>query len=331
MKTYIIAEIGSNHDGQYGIAETLIRSAKACGADAVKFQLFDADQLACRDLPQWEALRRTALPRAWWPDLNLVAHQAGIELSATPFDLPTVEIFQMSCVPWIKIASGDLTYHRLIRAAAATGLPLYISTGAASLSEVRAAYAAAHEGAEMAGLSAPEITFMHCTVAYPCRAEDVNLRAVWTLLNLYGRAGFSDHTLSVTLPAAAVAMGASVIEKHFTLNRDRRGPDHGHSLEPPEFAAMVAAVRETEAAMGSSLKRATRAEIPMRMLARRGLYLTRSLQQGEIIGADDIAALRPVPEASDAVAVEDQAAIVGSKARFGLTAGSCLTWDMIRG
>lgn len=329
-KILIIAEIGSNHQGHYATACRLIEAAADAGANAVKFQLFEPDLLACRHLPQHEALQRTALPREWLSGLAWEAHRLGLQCSATPFDLQAVELLDALDVPWIKIASGDLTYHGLIRAAGATGRRLLISTGAASMSEVRGAYAAAMDGAEAAGKASPDITMLHCTVAYPCRDEDVNLRNLTTLLNCYGRAGFSDHTLSVHLPAAAVALGATVIEKHFTLERDQSGPDHGHSLEPYEFYTMVQAIRETETAMGSSLKRAAECELPMRTLARRGLYAARSLQAGETLTVDAIAALRPVPEAPDAVAVEDEVHIIGTPCRVGITIGGAITWSMLR-
>ncbi len=345
----IVAEVGSNHNGDLATALACIRAAKRAGADVVKFQLFTADGLAHPTHAAYDTLRRYALPRDWLPTLKQCADDEKIGFAATPFDLEAVDLLDKLDVPFIKIASGDLTYHDLIRRAAATGKPLVISTGAATRQEAYSALMTVPLG----GASA--VCLLHCVVAYPALSESVNLAVLaGSLLPTglrgltltpgimmsaphYGmdeheyevftrgyHVGFSDHTLSLTLPAVAVGLGARVIEKHFTTClRTTEGPDHAHSLTPPEFRRMVEYIREAEAAMGGGEKKPLPEELPMRTLARRGWYARRDLPTGHVLAADDLLALRPVA----GIPVEES--IAGCRLTADVTALQPLSRDVV--
>lgn len=228
--TYVIAEIGSNHDGSLYQAIDLISDAKDAGADAVKFQC----------LP--------SLPRDWLPDLKPWTDEIGIDLFATPFDVEAVYYLAELGVPYLKIASVEIIRLDLIEAAAETGIPLLISTGMATLDEIK-------DAVITAGAPERNVTLLQCTTQYPTPPKNVHLRAMVSINRAFGLpVGLSDHSTSTTIPAAAVALGASVIEKHITLDRTSKGPDHPFALEPGEFAAMVRGIREVEEAMGDSAK-----------------------------------------------------------------------------
>lgn len=233
--TYVIAEIGSNHDGSLNQAIDLISDAKAAGADAVKFQC----------LPN--------LPRDWLPDLKPWTDETGIDLFATPFDVDAVRYLIELGVPYLKIASVEIIRRDLIQAAAENGIPLLISTGMATLSEIRDAIDWANWG------NKASLTLLQCTTQYPTPPSNVHLRAMVSINQAFGLpVGLSDHSTSIAIPAAAVALGATVIEKHITLDRTLPGPDHPFALEPDEFAAMVRGIREVEEAMGDSAKNGPR-------------------------------------------------------------------------
>ncbi len=225
--TYVIAEAGSNHNGKLKTAYELIEVAAKSGCDAVKFQCL------------------STLPREWMPKLKNRAYACGVDCFASAFDVDAIHQLAELRVPYIKIASPEIVRQDLLNAAAATGIPLIVSTGMATKTEVR----------EAVRLAAGRITLLQCTTRYPTPPDQVNLRAMVTLRHTFGApVGLSDHTLSTTIPAAAVAMGAAMIEKHFTLDRSQEGPDHPFALEPSELATMVAGIREVEQAMGDGRK-----------------------------------------------------------------------------
>lgn len=266
MSTLVCAELGSNHNGSLSTCKRLIEAAKEAGADAAKLQLFRAEWLCHPKHPAYETVKANELPREWMPRLMEFASEVGIQLSATPCDLEAVELLDSLDVPWIKIASGDITYLPLIECAAKTGRPLIISTGAATLVEVCAAARTAIDA------GSDDVTLLQCSITYPAKAENSHLLTMAGMKYLTGTVGFSDHSLSMTLPAVAVGLGATVIEKHFTLSRHQSGPDHPHSLEPEEFEAMVWAIREAEEALGDGVKQPLPEEADMRIWARRGNY-----------------------------------------------------------
>lgn len=284
--TYIIAEIGSGHCTNLITALDLIQAAKRAGADAVKFQLFSPTGLAHPTHPSQEALRKYALPREWMPTLMQVAKHVGIDCSATPCDNAAVDLLHTLDVPFIKIASGDLTYHSLIRRSAQTGRHVILSTGMATMEEVEAAV-------QVVTAYHDNLTLLHCVGAYPVEHTDTNLGAMDDLRRIWPKVGFSDHSTSTILPAHAAAAGATVIEKHITLDYTTETPDSPHSLNPMQFAEMVRNIRWVEAAMGDGRKRVMPVEAPLRTAARRGLYYARDLPAGYVLSEADLVAVRP--------------------------------------
>jgi sialic acid synthase SpsE len=297
----VIAEAGVNHDGDVGRACELVRAAAACGADAVKFQSFRADQLVTRAAPRATYQRRAgedagqhALLRTL--ELDVAAHERlfrlaedeGIEFLSTPYDPESADLLHALGVTRFKLPSGELTHTAFVTYVASLGRPLLLSTGMADLEEVAEALAAASSAGNEA------VTLLHCTSSYPADPASANLRAIETLRDHFGLpVGYSDHTEGSATACAAVALGACVVEKHFTLDRSGPGPDHRASMEPAEFAALVEDLRSVERALGSGEKRPTASEQEARQLARRGLWTTRDLPAGRVLGPEDVVALRP--------------------------------------
>ncbi|ANK82354.1 MAG: hypothetical protein TEF_17315 [Rhizobiales bacterium NRL2] len=296
----VIAEAGVNHNGDPELALELVRAAARAGADAVKFQTFDPDALVAADAAtaayqkratgiddQREMLRRLALPAAALAALYDCCGELGIEFLSTPFDAGSAETLAELGVDRFKIGSGDVTNLPLLRQVAAYGRPVILSTGMADLAEIDEAVAALAPVRD-------RLTILHCVSAYPTPVEQANLRAITTLRERYGGAvGYSDHTLGAAAALAAVALGAVAIEKHLTLDRTMAGPDHAASLEPDDFAAMAAGIREVAQALGSGEKIPQPDELETRAVARRGLKLKRDLPAGHVLTPGDIAVLRP--------------------------------------
>jgi sialic acid synthase SpsE len=301
---YVIAEAGSNHNRDLPTAMRLIEVAAETGADAVKFQTYTAEGLYSRRTPDmtylkekglvgdgesvWELIKRVEIPWEWHRDLADHAALAGITFLSTPFEEGAVDLLDGIGVPAFKIASYEVNHLPLIAHAARTGKPLLISSGMASLGDLeRALDTAAEAGGR-------DILIMHCAVNYPPRFEDLNLRAIGTLRSAFRvPVGWSDHTMGHTADVVAVALGACAIEKHYTLSRDQAGPDHPFALEPGELAAMVQAIREAEAALGSSVKRVTEAEAEMFRLGRRSVVVARDIAAGGVLTRADLAVKRP--------------------------------------
>lgn len=249
----VVAEIGVNHDGSLVRAFEMIRAAAAAGADWVKFQFFDAAKLAGVGTARYDLLHPLELPYWAMGEFRACAREHGVEFFATPFDEIALAWLVKLGVPAIKIASPDLTNLPFLRAVAQTGLPVILSTGMAWLWEIQAA---------MRVLAARDVTLLHCTSLYPPAPEELNLRAMQTLAQVFTcPVGLSDHSRGGYAPVAAVALGAVMIEKHFTLDRNVQGPDQAASLEPNEFAEMVRCIRWTEAALGTGEKRPTLREL----------------------------------------------------------------------
>jgi N,N'-diacetyllegionaminate synthase len=299
-RTLIIAEAGVNHNGDMALARRLIDVAAEAGADVVKFQTFQADQLLTRtaekaayqtkstgaEESQHEMIRRLELTPAMHEEL--IAHCATrkIRFFSTAFDLPSIDLLVSLGQDGFKIPSGDITNMPFLRAIGRHGKPVILSTGMATLAEVEAAI----DALEQAGTPRQRITALHCNTEYPTPMSDVNLRAMLTLRDAFGiRVGYSDHTLGIEVPIAAVALGATLIEKHFTLDRTLPGPDHAASLEPTELNAMVSAIRNIELALGDGVKRPTVSESN----ARKSIVAVRSIRTGEPFTADSIAVKRP--------------------------------------
>jgi N,N'-diacetyllegionaminate synthase len=247
-KTFLIAEAGVNHNGSFDTALRLIDASKGAGADAVKFQLFDSMRLWGDD-----RIERFQLSDLQMDDLYSYCKQVGSEFMCTPFDFEAVE-FLKTRVKRMKVASGFIRRLQFLDAVNATGLPVILSTGMSSLGDIDLA---------MKCFSG-EVILLQCTSSYPCRVEDVNLRAMLELEEYGRKVGLSDHTSSITIPIAAVAMGATVIEKHLTLDRNQHGPDHQTSITPREFKAMRLAIMDVEYAMGDGKKRVLECERKLR-------------------------------------------------------------------
>ena len=305
MRTLIIAEAGVNHNGDIGLAKKLIAAAAVAGADLVKFQTFTAKNIVSASAPKAEYQKRTTegsesqlemiqkleLSREDHTVLIEECRAQGIGFFSTAFDFQSLDLLmELGCLEQIKIPSGELTNLPLLRYMSRMGKPLMLSTGMANLGEIEAAI----EAVEVAGTPRHLITVLHCTTEYPTPMEDVNLRAMVAMKQAFGvNTGYSDHTRGIEIPIAAVAMGASVIEKHFTLDRNLPGPDHKASLEPHELKAMIDGIRNVERALGDGLKRPSPSELKNRPVARKSLVAIRPIRRGEAFGEENMGAKRP--------------------------------------
>lgn len=305
MSTLIIAEAGVNHNGDLNMARQLVRAAADAGADMVKFQTFVASKITAAHAPkadyqkaatgahesQQEMIARLELSRHDHETLIAECERHGIRFFSTGFDPESLDMLVELGIDRIKIPSGEITNLPLLRHIAAKRLPVILSTGMATLGEIEDAIGALERG----GVPREAITVLHCNTEYPTPMADVNLRAMGSIRAAFGVAiGYSDHTLGIELPIAAVALGATVIEKHLTLDRTLPGPDHAASLEPGEFAQMVAAVRNIELAMqGDGVKRPSRSEAKNRPIARKSLVASRAIRAGEPFTPDNVTAKRP--------------------------------------
>jgi sialic acid synthase SpsE len=332
--TYVIAEVGANHNRDLDTAHRLIDVAVSAGADAVKFQTYSGDRIYSSKTPKFkylegisdktpaELLEEISLPREWQRDLRDYAVERGIHFFSAPFDHEAVAELDALDVPVLKIASYEIVDLPLIRAAAATGRPLFISTGMANMGEIEEALGAARE----AGASA--IGLMQCTSVYPAPAERANLSAMATMAAAFGvPVGLSDHTTGIAVPIAAAALGAAFVEKHYTLDRTMEGPDHPFALEPDELAAMVAGIREANVALGNGRKEGPGPEESEEMfrLARRSLIATRDLPAGTVLEADMITVKRP----GYGIAPKHLELIVGRPLKVDVEADDILTWEMV--
>lgn len=323
---YIIAEAGVNHNGQRDLAFALVDAAAEAGADAVKFQTFDAAKLASKSAPkaayqkqstdatesQLSMLKKLELPRVWHTELQAYASQKGITFLSTAFDADSLAFLVELGMPLFKIPSGELTNGPLLWQFARTGKPLVLSTGMATLAEVEQGLAIITHAlnAEAEPVSIDEVwrawshsdwrarlqghvTVLHCTSQYPTPLGEVNLRAMDTLAQAFGlTVGYSDHTEGILIPVAAVARGARVIEKHFTLDRHLPGPDHQASLEPAELKQMVGDIRALQIALGDSMKAPQPSEWDTRQAARQQVVAARAIISGTQLTRDDLATAR---------------------------------------
>lgn len=341
MSIFIIAEAGVNHNGQDDLAYTLVDKAFEAGADAIKFQTFSADKVVQKSAAkaqyqqaatgggsQYDMLKKLEMS----PELHegLMAHCAklGIEFMSTPFDADSADFLVTHGMKHMKIPSGEITNHVFLRHLAGLGVPLILSTGMATTDEITEAVDVLH--AHWSGTEALEdtLTILHCTSNYPTAPEHVNLRAMATIGTLTGMPiGYSDHTLGIAVCPAAVALGAQVLEKHFTLDRKMEGPDHKASLEPDELKAMIDHVRIIEAALGSAEKGPTETEHEMRVLARRSIAAGRNIPAGTTLSADDLVLLRP----ATGILPKHYDSIIGRQTTRAITAGDTLQWDAVDG
>lgn len=336
---FVIAEAGVNHNGSPELALRLVDAAADAGADAVKFQSFSARRLVAPGTgtaayqrgntgqsDQYAMLEALELPLPALNALKRRADERGIEFMSTPFDLDSARELVSMGMRRIKVSSGDLNNLPFLEALAAYDLPMIVSTGMAELSEVIEAANAIADARVRHGYSAPlaeRLSILHCTSSYPAPAADANLRAMLTLATQTGLpTGYSDHTEGSAVALAAVALGAKVLEKHFTLDRDLPGPDHKASLRPEELRHLVQDVRSVEQAMGDGVKAPRPVELPVRELVRRSVTLVRPVRAGQALQADDLDLLRP----GSGIAPKEIVSVIGRMAARDLTAGTTLQW-----
>lgn len=304
QRVLIIAEAGVNHNGCIELARSLVDVAADAGADVVKFQTFSADRLATQHAPkadyqlvsakyeqsQFEMLRQLELSPKMHNELLAYCKTQGVCFLSTGFDIQSLDYLASLDIETFKIPSGEITNLPYLRHVGKFGKRVIISTGMATLGEIEAAL----NVLERAGTPRYKIIVLHCTSAYPASIQDVNLRAMQTIRDAFGvQVGYSDHTLGIEVPIAAVALGATVIEKHVTLDRTMPGPDHKASLEPSEFSAMVQAIRNIENALGDGIKRPVDAEVKNSDVVRKSLVASSSIRAGEIFSADNVCPKRP--------------------------------------
>lgn len=318
----IIAEAGVNHNGELEKALALIDAAAEACADYVKFQTFKAEKIANSTAKkadyqiknmqgegdtQFDMLKKLEMGNDWYPTLINRCIQKGIHFLSTGFDVDSIDFLNDLNIPFYKIPSGEITNKPYLQHIARKGKDIILSTGMSNLDEISAAIAVI----ELEGIAKDRIIVLHCNTEYPTPMEDVNLLAMNQMANELGvKVGYSDHTLGIEVPIAAVALGACVIEKHFTLDRTLPGPDHAASLEPNELKAMVSGIRNIEKAIsGSGVKELSKSEQKNIAIARKSLHVVRDLKVGAIIGQNDLIALRP----GDGISPMDIDGVVGKK------------------
>lgn len=300
-KVLIIAEAGVNHNGDINLAKQLVDKAKAAGADIIKFQTFNLDSIVSKFAEmadyqkdnigkietQKEMLKKINLSYEAFSELYNYCKQGGIRFLSTPFDIESIH-FLNNKVPFWKIPSGEVTNYPYLVEIAKTFKPVIMSTGMCELQEIDEAIEVLKNN------GTTDITLLHCNTQYPTPYKDVNLRAMETLRDRYKvKIGYSDHTNGIEVPIAAVALGAEVIEKHFTLDKNLPGPDHKASLEPYELAAMVSSIRNIEEALGSPNKTVSDSERENIAVARKSIVAAKSIKKGEILSENNITTKRP--------------------------------------
>lgn len=303
-KVFVIAEAGVNHNGSLELAKKLIDVAVDAGADAVKFQTFKADKLVSKsaqkaeyqkqttsaDESQYEMIKKLELNESAHRELISYCKQKQIMFLSTPFDHDSINLLHNFEMPIFKIPSGEITNLPYLQHIGRLGKEVILSTGMADLGEIEDAL----DALVQSGTLIENITVLHATTEYPCPIEDVNLRAMQTIKAAFGvKVGYSDHTQGIEVPIAAVAMGACVIEKHFTLDRTMEGPDHKASLEPEELKAMVQGICRVSEALGSGTKMPSKSEAKNMIIARKSIVASRTIKSGDTFSVDNLTIKRP--------------------------------------
>ncbi len=331
---FIIAEAGVNHNGSLALAHELVDIAADAGADAIKFQTFTTEHLATasaqqadyqrkntgKDESQFDMLKRLELSREDHGALMAHCERRSILFLSTPFDEQSADLLASLGVSAFKTPSGELTNLEYLSYLSTFGKPMIVSTGMATLGEVEQAVTAIQAAGN------PPLAILHCVSDYPAKASDVNLRAMRTLAeNFLVPVGYSDHTLGTAVTFAAVALGATVIEKHFTTDRQLEGPDHRASLEPSELRNLVQGIRDVEQSLGDGRKRPATSELATRVVARKSLTTTRALQRGSVITEDDLTLKRP----GNGIEPLHRRVVIGRTLRDAVAADTTLQWEML--
>lgn len=299
---YIIAEIGSNFNGSITLAKKLIKLAKKCGADAAKFQTFRTEDLISKkgfekknafqkkwNKSVWDVYKNAEFPRKWHTELNSYSKKLGIDFFTSPWDFDAVDYLVKLKAPVIKIGSGDITYLEILKYIASKNIPILLATGASTLEEISIAVKT------IKSVGNDKIILMQSITQYPSKISDANVKVLHTLKNKFNlNVGYSDHSPGSLVSLSSVALGACVIEKHFTLDSNMPGPDHPHSMSPDSFESMVKEIRTLETALGTGVKKVENSEKQTRIIQRRGIWTIKSIKKGEKFTRENIRPLRPI-------------------------------------
>jgi len=331
---YVIAEMSANHNRDLDAAIELVHAARDAGADAVKVQTYTPDTITLKSDRDpfriaggtlwdgkvlWDLYKEAYMPWEWQPRLKEEAERLGLHFFSTPFDFTAVDFLEELEVPAYKIASFELVDLPLIRKVAATGKPLILSTGMATVSEIEEAVAVARDA------GAEQIALLRTNSAYPAPPDEMDLRTIPHMAEMFGvPVGLSDHTMGIAVPVVAAAMGAALIEKHLTLSRSVPGPDSAFSLEPQEFKEMVEAVRTAERALGGVRYGPTPKEQASRVF-RRSLFVVKDVRAGEPLTPENVRSIRP----AHGLHTRHYDEVLGKRARVDIAAGTPLSWDLI--
>ena len=339
-KCYIIAEAGVNHNGSDELALQLVEAAAKSGADAVKFQTFKTENLVSQEAKtaeyqklqtgedsQFNMLKKLEISEELHIKLIDQCKQSGIEFLSTPFDVESAKFLLDLGMKKIKVSSGELTNIPFIKELANYDMPMIVSTGMSTLAEIKDAVEAIQNAREIKQFKRPlseMLTILHCTSNYPAKYKDINLRAIQTIENEFNiPVGYSDHTEGVFVSVSAVVMGATIVEKHFTLDKDMPGPDHQASLDPEELKEMVDQIRSIEWCLGDGIKAPTKSELPVRELVRRSVVLVLDKKAGEVLKLSDLSLLRP----GNGIAPIDIEKIVGMKLLSDCKSNTTIQWS----
>jgi sialic acid synthase SpsE len=333
--TYIIAEIGANFNGDINVAKELIKSAKECGADCAKFQTFISEKIvsdngfSLMELKgvhgTWgktvgQVFKEVEFPREWHQELLEYANSIGIHFSTSPYDFEAVDLCQNLDLPFIKIGSGEITWLEMIKYISQKNKPVFLATGDATMSEIDEAIRTIEETGN------ENVVLMQCITNYPSKIENANINVLKNYQNSFEiLTGYSDHSPGPVVSLGAVSLGAVVIEKHFTLDKNDKGPDHPHSMNPVEFKLMVDQIRDLEKALGNSRKVVVEEESETVFVQRRSLYINKNLQVGDTIKEEDIIVLRPAL----GIPPKFKNTIIGSKLKTDIKEGFPIFWDNI--
>ncbi len=332
---FIIAEAGVNHNGDIHIARQLVEAASDAGADAIKFQTFTADNLITVDTPkaqyqlqntgtketQYDMIRSLELSYDTHKELQDYSKSLDIMFLSSAFDEQSSDFLNSIDIPAFKIPSGEITNLPLLSHIAKYGKPLIVSTGMATIEEVETAVKCIQEA------GCDQFVLLHCVSNYPAPAADINLRAMHTMAEAFNTpVGYSDHTLGTSVPIAAVSLGASIIEKHFTLDRNLAGPDHKASLEPLELKDMIEGIRTVESALGDGIKRPTEGELPISELVRKSVVSRLKIEKGTTITQNMLAILRP----GYGIPPDMISELIGRTAQIDIPSRTLIEWEMLR-
>ncbi|MFW6065135.1 MAG: N-acetylneuraminate synthase [Candidatus Natronoplasma sp.] len=332
--TFIIAEAGVNHNGKLGLAKELVDEAKKAGVDAVKFQTFKAEDLVTKEgkmadyqkknlgeeKSQYEMIKERELGYDEFEELKRYCDEKGILFLSTPHTEEAADFLE-ELVPVFKIGSGDLTNLPFLEKIAKKGKPMILSTGMGTLGEVEEAVG------KIKGTGNEDLILLHCVTDYPASIEDINLNTMLTLSGCFKTlVGYSDHTLGITVPLAAVSLGATVIEKHFTLDKKMKGPDHKASLEPEELKEMVHEIRSLESALGDGIKRPTQNEEEIKKVARKSIVAGEDIPQGSVLKEDMLDIKRP----GFGIKPKHLERLIGRGVKRDIKEDELITWDMIK-